>query len=78
MPERVAGQARQLPTKLLLTRKEVDFPLGVGEALVDVEIEMEWCEDNRESPAKQSSLGSSGETMTGLAANASPSLPTTS
>ncbi|KAG6909919.1 hypothetical protein DXG01_014439 [Tephrocybe rancida] len=30
------------PTKLRLTRKELDFPLGLGSAIIDVEIEMEW------------------------------------
>lgn len=74
MPERVPGQARQPPTRFLLTRKDVDFPLGVGEALVDVEVEMEWCDDNRELPAKQSSKGSSGG-ATGFAANVAPVLP---
>ncbi|KIM42319.1 hypothetical protein M413DRAFT_27108 [Hebeloma cylindrosporum] len=29
-------------TTLLLTRKELDFPLGLGSAIIDVEIEMEW------------------------------------
>ncbi|KAG6873887.1 hypothetical protein C0995_009666 [Termitomyces sp. Mi166 len=29
-------------TKLCLTRKELDFPLGLGKAIIDVEIEMEW------------------------------------
>lgn len=73
MPERTLGQAPLPPTKFLLKRKEVDFPLGVGEALIDIELEMEWCEDSREAPAKQSSGGSGGET-TGLAANIGASL----
>ena len=30
------------PTKLVLTRKELDFPLGVGEGILDVEITLEW------------------------------------
>lgn len=46
------------PTHFTLGRKEVDFPLGVGEALVDVDVEMEWCDDPEEQPAKQSSEGS--------------------
>ncbi|KAG6853409.1 hypothetical protein C0991_004640 [Blastosporella zonata] len=33
--------ASEGPTKLRLTRKELDFPLGLGSAIVDVEIEME-------------------------------------
>jgi phosphatidylinositol-3,4,5-trisphosphate 3-phosphatase and dual-specificity protein phosphatase PTEN len=32
-------------TRFLLTRKEVDFPLGVGSAIVDVEISLEACEE---------------------------------
>jgi phosphatidylinositol-3,4,5-trisphosphate 3-phosphatase/dual-specificity protein phosphatase PTEN len=32
------------PTKttFLLSRKDLDFPLGLGSAIIDVEIEMEW------------------------------------
>jgi phosphatidylinositol-3,4,5-trisphosphate 3-phosphatase/dual-specificity protein phosphatase PTEN len=32
------------PTKttFLLTRKDLDFPLGLGSAIIDVEMEMEW------------------------------------
>ncbi|EDR01925.1 uncharacterized protein LACBIDRAFT_310144 [Laccaria bicolor S238N-H82] len=29
-------------TKFVLTRKELDFPVGLGSGIVDVEIEMEW------------------------------------
>lgn len=29
-------------TKLTLTRKEIDFPIGIGSELIDVEISMEW------------------------------------
>lgn len=32
-------------TRFLLTRKELDFPLGVGSAIVDVEISLEACEE---------------------------------
>jgi len=32
-------------TKLVLTRKEIDFALGVGSAIVDVEISMEWLKE---------------------------------
>ncbi|KAJ8475092.1 hypothetical protein ONZ45_g15731 [Pleurotus djamor] len=28
--------------KLLLSRKEIDFPLGIGSAIVDVEVSLEW------------------------------------
>ncbi|KAL0069598.1 Telomerase protein component 1 [Marasmius tenuissimus] len=30
------------PTTIKLTRKELDFPLGVGSSIVDVEITLEW------------------------------------
>ncbi|KAF8067782.1 hypothetical protein FPV67DRAFT_1669665 [Lyophyllum atratum] len=30
------------PTTFRLTRKELDFPLGLGSGIVDVEIQMEW------------------------------------
>ncbi|KAH7907571.1 hypothetical protein BJ138DRAFT_1137484 [Hygrophoropsis aurantiaca] len=33
------------PTKLIFQRKDIDFALGVGSALVDVEVSMEWCPD---------------------------------
>lgn len=29
-------------TKILLTRKELDFPLGLGSSIIDVEISFEW------------------------------------
>ncbi|KAJ7151115.1 phosphatases II [Mycena filopes] len=49
-------------TKFTLTRKEVDFPLGVGSALVDVEIEMEWLRgadsEGVQPPARQTSADS--------------------
>ncbi|KAJ7039826.1 phosphatases II [Mycena alexandri] len=50
------------PTKFTLTRKEVDFPLGVGSALIDVEIEMEWLRtmdsEGVQPPARQTSAES--------------------
>ena len=43
-----------------LTRKELDFPIGIGEHLVDVDIEMEWLrpEDAEavQPPAREDSL----------------------
>ena len=32
-------------TRFLLTRKELDFPLGVGSAIADVEISLQTCEE---------------------------------
>ncbi|KAK7019030.1 phosphatases II [Favolaschia claudopus] len=50
------------PTKFTLTRKEADFPLGVGSALIDVEIEMEWLKttdsEGVQPPARQTSVES--------------------
>jgi phosphatidylinositol-3,4,5-trisphosphate 3-phosphatase/dual-specificity protein phosphatase PTEN len=37
--------SKQETTRFLLTRKEVDFPLGVGSAIVDVEILLQACEE---------------------------------
>lgn len=38
-PRRSTGE----PTSFRLTRKEVDFPLGIGSHIVDVTVSMEWC-----------------------------------
>ncbi|KAF7974862.1 hypothetical protein HWV62_11109 [Athelia sp. TMB] len=49
------------PTKILLTRKEIDFPLGIGASLVDVEISISPCsaleveEGIIQPPARQTS-----------------------
>jgi phosphatidylinositol-3,4,5-trisphosphate 3-phosphatase/dual-specificity protein phosphatase PTEN len=32
----------QAPTKFVLTRKDIDFPWGVGAGIIDVEISLEW------------------------------------
>lgn len=39
--ERVTEQ----PATLVLLRKELDFPLGIGSGIVDVEVTMEWCSE---------------------------------
>ncbi|KAJ6499724.1 phosphatases II [Mycena vitilis] len=56
------GTSPQAPAKFTLTRKEVDFPLGVGSALIDVEIEMEWLRatdgEGVQPPARQTSAES--------------------
>jgi phosphatidylinositol-3,4,5-trisphosphate 3-phosphatase and dual-specificity protein phosphatase PTEN len=33
-------------TKFILSRKEIDFPLGIGSDIVDVEISLQWCPEN--------------------------------
>ena len=30
-------------TTLVLTRKELDFPVGIGANILDVSVSMEWC-----------------------------------
>ena len=30
---------------LVLTRKELDFPVGIGANLIDVAVSMEWCSE---------------------------------
>lgn len=37
-----ASERRREPTHVTLSRKEVDFPVGAGAALVDVDISLEW------------------------------------
>ena len=45
--------------KWKLTRKELDFPLGVGSDIIDVEIEMERADETlAEPPARVSSIES--------------------
>lgn len=47
------------PAKILLARKEIDFPLGIGAALIDVEISISACSNSDEEivqpPARQTS-----------------------
>ena len=48
-------------TTLRLTRKEVDFPLGIGSNIVDVEVSLELCSKHAnviDSSARQGSLES--------------------
>jgi phosphatidylinositol-3,4,5-trisphosphate 3-phosphatase/dual-specificity protein phosphatase PTEN len=58
------------PTKFVLTRKELDFPVGLGTGIVDVEIEMEWIPSSEliavdvEPPTPLSETGE--ESVTGL------------
>ncbi|KAJ7484720.1 phosphatases II [Mycena latifolia] len=55
------------PTTFTLTRKEVDFPLGVGSAIVDVAIEMEWAEgEGVQPPARALSPEGTGEPGPGI------------
>jgi phosphatidylinositol-3,4,5-trisphosphate 3-phosphatase/dual-specificity protein phosphatase PTEN len=45
-------------TTLRLVRKEVDFPLGPGEWIVDVEIGMEWVAES--APGMPTGMGAVG------------------
>ena len=38
------GSAEQSAT-LVLTRKEIDFPVGIGSNIIDVSVSMEWCSE---------------------------------
>ncbi|KAJ7145364.1 phosphatases II [Mycena crocata] len=59
------GSEQPQRTTFTLTRKEVDFPLGVGSALLDVAIEMEWLQTTDgeavQPPARQTSADSEKE-----------------
>ncbi|KAJ6486884.1 phosphatases II [Mycena sanguinolenta] len=61
-PQPATGSTPQPPTKFTLQRKEVDFPIGVGSALIDVEMEMEWLRTTDseavQPPARQTSADS--------------------
>lgn len=54
-----AASLSSAPTKILLTRKEIDFPLGIGAALIDVEITISACsvsgDDTIQPPARHTS-----------------------
>lgn len=61
-PPPTSSSSPQAPTKITLTRKEVDFPLGVGSSIIDVEISMEWLKptdsEGVQPPARQTSAES--------------------
>jgi hypothetical protein len=63
----MAADAKE-PMKVMLGRKDVDFPLGLGESLVDVEITLEWAHGTTSEPARQGSQGST-EGMSNVVAN---------
>ncbi|EKM56934.1 uncharacterized protein PHACADRAFT_93074 [Phanerochaete carnosa HHB-10118-sp] len=51
----------QQPTVYPLTRKEIDFPLGIGSHLIDVVVSMEWCAPDADvlsPPAREDSQDS--------------------
>lgn len=48
-------------TKLKLTRKEIDFALGLGKGLIDVEVCMERCEEPYAEPPSRADSEASKE-----------------
>ncbi|KAG6857038.1 hypothetical protein H0H87_010392 [Tephrocybe sp. NHM501043] len=58
------------PTKLRLTRKELDFPLGIGSAIVDIEIQMEWVSKIEAEVAQTPACLEQSEEVTGAAVTA--------
>jgi phosphatidylinositol-3,4,5-trisphosphate 3-phosphatase and dual-specificity protein phosphatase PTEN len=41
-PPTTGGRPRQTTATLHLTRKDVDFALGLGKGIIDVDVDMEW------------------------------------
>ena len=61
MPQRTPSGNTQ-STTLVLTRKEVDFPIGIGANIIDVTVALEWVPalaDLLEPPSREGSLASS-------------------
>ncbi|KAF9068857.1 hypothetical protein BDP27DRAFT_1383426 [Rhodocollybia butyracea] len=70
------SQPSSLTTKLTLKRKEIDFALGVGGSIIDVEISLEWLKESeieavqppaRMDTSEEATIGDSAEPA-GLAA----------
>lgn len=36
-------------SSISLARNELDFPIGIGKGILDVEVTMEWCHDEAEA-----------------------------
>lgn len=48
-------------TSWVLTKKDLDFPLGIGSSIVDVSVSMQWCpesEDILNPPTRMGSMES--------------------
>lgn len=59
-------------TKFVLTRKEIDFPLGIGSGIIDVEIALEWLKDtDAEVVQPPARMGSEEEKAHGMEAEPS-------
>ncbi|GJJ07172.1 hypothetical protein Clacol_001372 [Clathrus columnatus] len=50
MPQPPPSEGSASPVHWLLTRKDVDFPLGIGASIVDIDLEMSWVPFKRNSP----------------------------
>lgn len=62
----------QRGTTFVLTRKELDFPVGIGANVVDVAVSMEWCPEAADAvdpPARATSadIAEGREEPTGIA-----------
>lgn len=60
MPQRTPGGSTQ-STTLVLTRKELDFPIGIGANIIDVAVTLEWVPvpaDVLDPPSREGSLAS--------------------
>ena len=60
MPQRTPSGNTQ-STTLVLTRKELDFPVGIGATIIDVAVTLEWVPapaDVLEPPSREGSLAS--------------------
>lgn len=54
-------QTGQQTATLRLTRQEVDFALGIGSNIVDLEVNLEWCSESADvmsPPERQTSIES--------------------
>ncbi|KAG1819373.1 hypothetical protein EV424DRAFT_1472640 [Suillus variegatus] len=38
-------------SSFILPRDDLDFPIGIGKDIMDVELKMEWCQDETDSPS---------------------------
>jgi phosphatidylinositol-3,4,5-trisphosphate 3-phosphatase/dual-specificity protein phosphatase PTEN len=67
MPTPPAGSEQPEKTKFVLKRKEIDFALGIGSSIIDVEISLEWLkETDAERVQPPARLDSDGEKAQGI------------
>ncbi|KAK0210590.1 hypothetical protein DFS33DRAFT_1294191 [Desarmillaria ectypa] len=68
-PPPSTSNARDVPTALTfrLTRKDLDFPLGIGSSILDVEVALEWLSESDSEAVQPSTRTSGAEEPLGLA-----------